>query len=81
MNIAIDTVLIEGACPILCLPHQPVKISATMHAVVAWNGSRESARALNAAFPLLSMYRRSPFSRLINPCGEPEQTADRAMKL
>ena len=46
MNILIDTVLIEGACPILCLPHQPVSVALATHAVVAWSGSRESARLL-----------------------------------
>lgn len=53
MNIAIDTVLIEGACPILCLPHEPASVAQAKLAVVAWNGSRESARALNGSFPLL----------------------------
>lgn len=53
MNTAIDAVLVEGACAVLCLPHEAVSPAAATHAVVAWNGSRESARALNASFPLL----------------------------
>ena len=53
MNVAIDSVLIEGACPILCLPHEPANVAMATHAVVAWNGSRESARALNGSFSLL----------------------------
>ena len=53
MNVAIDSVLIEGACPILCLPHEPANVAMATHAVVAWNGSRKSARALNGSFSLL----------------------------
>jgi hypothetical protein len=53
MNTAIDAVLVEGACAVLCLPHEAVSPAEATHAVVAWNGSRESARALNASFPLL----------------------------
>jgi nucleotide-binding universal stress UspA family protein len=53
MSLAIDAVLVDGACPVLCLPHQARHLSEATHAVVAWNGSRESARALNASFPLL----------------------------
>ena len=53
MSLMVDTVLVDGACPILCLPHQARSLMEATHAVVAWNGSRESARALNASLPLL----------------------------
>lgn len=53
MSLMVDTVLVEGACPILCLPHQARSLMKSTHAVLAWNGSREAARALNASIPLL----------------------------
>lgn len=53
MKGAIDKVLVEGACCVLCLSHGTATTAAAKHAVLAWNGSREAARALNASLPLL----------------------------
>lgn len=58
MKAVIDKVLVDGACAVLCLPHVAANIVAANHAVVAWNGSREAARALNAALPLLKLAKK-----------------------
>ena len=49
-----DTIL-AAACPVLLLPEGQSSFSQPpKHALVAWNGSRECARALSAALPLLA---------------------------
>lgn len=53
MNAIVDKVLIEGACGILCLPDQTVRVPRARHAVLAWNNSREASRAMQAALPLM----------------------------
>lgn len=53
MSMVFDEVLLEGVCGILCLPDGAAFEPAPDHAVVAWNGSRESARALQASMPFL----------------------------
>src|SRR5262249_46036699 len=39
--------------PVLLLPKEPVGEPLGQHALVAWNGSREAARAAHDALPLL----------------------------
>lgn len=53
MKAVIDNVLINATCGILCLPHRPAGGTEFKHALISWNGSREAARALTAALPIL----------------------------
>lgn len=48
-----DTLLFEGACPCLVVPHSGKVPTPGERVLVAWNASRESARALREAVPLL----------------------------
>ncbi|MEO8154243.1 MAG: universal stress protein [Rhizobacter sp.] len=49
----VESVLIESAKPALIVPHTWAVSSVGSRALVAWNASRESVRALTAALPLL----------------------------
>ncbi|MDH3673805.1 MAG: universal stress protein [Gammaproteobacteria bacterium] len=48
-----DGVVIEAGRPVLLLPPQGRQTRIGRHILVAWNASREAARALNDALPLL----------------------------
>ena len=52
-----DNVLLDCARPVLMVPYvgAPAPVDGT--AIVAWSGTRESARAVNDALPLLSLAR------------------------
>lgn len=52
-DIAIETVLFETGCPLLIAPAESGGLIGGT-AMVAWNGRRESARAVTAALPLLA---------------------------
>ncbi len=49
----LEALLFEGGRPVLFVPHAGAARIDTNHAVVAWNGTRESARAVFDALPLL----------------------------
>ncbi|ANW00888.1 universal stress protein [Bradyrhizobium icense] len=53
IGVVLDKVLLEGICGVLCLPDGVVCSPATNHATIAWNGSREAARAVQVALPIL----------------------------
>ena len=53
MQKIIDGVLVDATCGVLCLAHGQTRSPVAEHAILAWNGSREAARALNSAMPLL----------------------------
>ena len=48
-----DALLFEGACPCLIVPHSGKLAAPGKRVLLTWNASRESARALRAALPLL----------------------------
>ena len=48
-----DTLLFEGACPCLVVPHSGKIAPPGKRILLTWNASRESARALREALPLL----------------------------
>ena len=48
-----DELLFEGACPCLVVPHSGKPATPGKRVLLAWNASRESARALREAMPLL----------------------------
>jgi nucleotide-binding universal stress UspA family protein len=53
MGLVLDEVLVEGICGVLCLPNETVCSPVAGHATIAWNGSREAARAVQTAMPIL----------------------------
>jgi len=48
-----DTVVLTCGRPTLVVPYVGTTTAPGKHAIVAWNGSREAARAVNDALPLL----------------------------
>ena len=48
-----DALLFEGACPCLVVPHSGKLAVPGKRVLITWNASRESARALHAALPIL----------------------------
>ncbi len=48
-----DSVVLTCGRPALVVPYIGARTSPGKHAIVAWNGSREAARAVNDALPLL----------------------------
>lgn len=50
----VGTMAIHGRAPLLVMPKQSRRFSVEAPAVVAWNGSPESCRALRTAVPLLA---------------------------
>jgi nucleotide-binding universal stress UspA family protein len=48
-----DTVALTCGRPVLVVPYIGVQTSPGKHVIVAWNGSREAARAVNDALPIL----------------------------
>lgn len=48
-----DTVALTCGRPVLVVPYIGVKTPPGKHVIVAWNGSREAARAVNDALPIL----------------------------
>jgi len=48
-----EQVLLQGGRPVLLVPRSGSFTPPGRHALVAWNGSREAARAVTAALPLL----------------------------
>jgi nucleotide-binding universal stress UspA family protein len=48
-----EQVLMHGGRPVLLVPRSGSFTPPARHALVAWNGSREAARAVSAALPLL----------------------------
>jgi nucleotide-binding universal stress UspA family protein len=49
-----DSLLFEGACPCLVVPHSGKLMPLGKRVLLTWNASKESARALREAIPLLA---------------------------
>ena len=49
----VDTLLYEAGRPLLVMPHDAPCLSSFRRVIVAWNGSREAARATFDALPLI----------------------------
>ncbi len=49
-----DALLFEGACPCMVVPHSGKPAAPGRRVLLTWNASRESARALREAMPLLT---------------------------
>lgn len=52
-SVAPDRVILRAGRPVLVVPHIAFEAHAGSHILVAWDGSRESARAVHDALPLL----------------------------
>ncbi len=53
-----EQVLLHGGRPVLLVPRRGSFAPPARHALVAWNGSREAAKAVTAALPLLQQVSR-----------------------
>jgi nucleotide-binding universal stress UspA family protein len=53
-----ENAIIDSGAPVLMLPYAPSMKSIGDHVVVAWDGSREAARAVRDALPLLASAKR-----------------------
>jgi nucleotide-binding universal stress UspA family protein len=60
-------VLMDVGCPVLVVPSAGTFDEKTMHALVAWDGSREAAVALHAALPALRRTARVTLLSLLHP--------------
>lgn len=49
----VDALLFESGRPVLIVPHAGLSLSSYRNVLIAWNGSREAARAAFDALPLL----------------------------
>ena len=68
-----DTLLFEGACPCMVVPHSGKVQSPGDRILVAWNASRESSHALRNALPLLEQAQE-----VLVLCSEPANTDEAA---
>ncbi|MGC5887495.1 universal stress protein [Ralstonia pseudosolanacearum] len=48
-----ETLILEAGCPVLVVPYAGSFTTVAQRILVAWNGGRESARALHDAMPLM----------------------------
>jgi len=62
-----DYVIMNSARPVLVVPHAPLNGNGGDHVLVAWDGSKEAARALGAAVPLLGHARTVTVAALAGP--------------
>jgi nucleotide-binding universal stress UspA family protein len=70
-----DTVVLGCGRPALVVPYVGVKAAPGKHVIVAWNGSREAARAVNDALPFL-MAAEQVDVVCANPARSDEQDTD-----
>ena len=70
-----DSVILTCGRPALVVPYIGARRTPSKHAIVAWNGSREAARAVNDALPLLTGADRVDVM-CVNPGRSEEDDAD-----
>ena len=66
-----DDLLLEGACACLVIPHSGKISPPGKRILVAWNASRESARAVREAMPFLTRA-----EQVVVLCDEPDQNRE-----
>ena len=74
-----ETLVMTAGRPVLFIPYTGVFPTLGANIMVAWNGSRESARAVHDAMPLLQRAERVTVVRLNESKGEP--SASRANRI
>ena len=70
-----DTVVLTCGRPALVVPYIGAATPPGKHAIVAWNGSREAARAVNDALPLLTAAEKVDVM-CVNPGRDDDEGAD-----
>jgi len=70
-----DTVILGSGRPTLVIPYIGAQTAIGRHVLVAWNGSRESVRAVNDALPILERARQVVVLTL-EPHGDEASKAD-----
>lgn len=63
-----DEVVVRVGRPVLLVPYSGRHDLSSIHALVAWNGGREAARAVNDALPLLESAKKA-LVMAVNPAG------------
>jgi nucleotide-binding universal stress UspA family protein len=69
-RVALEQLVLESGRPLLILPRPTAPVSIGNSVVVAWNGSRESARALHDAMPILSIAEAVCLLSVVTPKSE-----------
>ena len=74
----VESVVIDSGKPALVVPYAGDVATVGQNILVAWNASRESARALTAALPLLAQAKQVHVVSWNDPQGAAQASADRA---
>jgi len=74
-------VVLDVGCPVLIAPRAGQFERIERHALIAWNGSREAARAVRDALPLLKLARKVTVLAVNSAGGGEEPGADIALHL
>lgn len=73
----VDTLVYEAGRPVLVVPHSGALITSFKHILLAWNGSKEAARAAFDAIPFMAEAERTDVL-VIDPPDVPEHDAHAA---
>lgn len=73
----IDTLVYDAGRPVLVVPHSGAIVSSFRHILLAWNGTREAARAAFDALPFMVEAEKTEIL-VIDPPDTPEESADSA---
>mgnify|MGYP006280832065 CR=1 FL=1 len=77
----VERVILDGGCPVLVVPRAGHFKPLGKTVLVAWNDSRESARAVRAALPMLGDAERVVLLQVDPPDGTDAQVMDKATVL
>ncbi|TVQ39431.1 MAG: universal stress protein [Geminicoccaceae bacterium] len=76
-----ERVILDGSCPVLMVPRDGTFPSFGDTVLVAWNDSREAARAVRAALPLLTAAQKVVLLQVDPADGSDAQVIDKATQL
>jgi nucleotide-binding universal stress UspA family protein len=66
-----ETIVMSAGCPVLLIPYAGVFPAIGTHPLVAWDGSREAARAVHDALPFLKAAKQTTILTVNDTSGEP----------
>ncbi|MDA4846726.1 universal stress protein [Hoeflea poritis] len=72
----LEALVLEGGRPVLFVPYVNRKAEPVKHAIIGWNGTRESARAVWDALPFLTTAEKVEIL-----CVDPEETAEQSRSM
>ncbi|MEO1092648.1 MAG: universal stress protein [Pseudomonadota bacterium] len=76
-----ERIILDGSCPVLMVPRAGEFEGFPETVMVAWNDSREAARAVRAALPLLEDAKKVVLLQVDPPDGSDAQLMDKATQL